>query len=118
VVPHDTLGTHDFRPLSYHVKALRLAALTGVDSGHMSTNPEMKKMEQLVDAIANLPDDWHGAGTVGRNVLSAIVRHAPALGTIQHVSRDGIGKERPCYSHIYRKATGCSPLTPVRVFPA
>ena len=32
VVPHDTLGTHDYRPLSYHVKALGFAALTRADS--------------------------------------------------------------------------------------
>ncbi len=32
VVPHDVLGTHDFRPLSYHVTALGFAALTRDDS--------------------------------------------------------------------------------------
>jgi glycosyltransferase involved in cell wall biosynthesis len=31
VVPHDTLGTHDYRPLSYHVKALDFAT-TSADS--------------------------------------------------------------------------------------
>jgi hypothetical protein len=31
VVAHDALGTHDYRPLSYHVKVLGFAALTKPD---------------------------------------------------------------------------------------
>jgi hypothetical protein len=32
-------------------------------------------IDQVLDKIARLPHDWHGAGTVQREVLEAIVRH-------------------------------------------
>jgi hypothetical protein len=58
------------------------------------------RMKQIVDSIANLPDDWHGAGTVGRNVLLAIVRHAEAIGTIQQSVETGSGKTTLLLSHL------------------
>ena len=60
----------------------------------------METMERLVDAIATLPDDWHGAGTVGRNVLSAIVRHTRALGTVHNSVETGSGKTTLLFSHL------------------
>ena len=34
----------------------------------------------LIDQIALLPPDWHGAGSVGVNILRAITRHADRMG--------------------------------------
>jgi glycosyltransferase involved in cell wall biosynthesis len=100
VVPHDMLGTHDYRPLSYHVEALGFAALTTPDSTPFETDERTARLQQLVESIANLPDDWHGAGTVGRNVLLAIVHHARALGVIQNSVETGSGKTTLLLSHL------------------
>ena len=69
----------------------------------MNMNQKRETTEQLVDAIANLPDDWHGAGTVGRNVLSAIVRRARELGTIQNSVETGSGKTTLLLSHLSKR---------------
>lgn len=53
----------------------------------------------LVDAIAQLPDDWHGAGTVSRNVLDAIVTHAGAR-PIDRSVETGSGKTTLLLSHL------------------
>ena len=50
--------------------------------------------------IAQLPDDWHGAGSVGRNVLSAILDHAEGMGPIQHSVETGSGKTTLLFSHL------------------
>ncbi len=55
---------------------------------------------ELVDRIANLPGDWHGAGSVTRNVLSAIVRHASPLGPLQHSVETGSGRTTLLLSHL------------------
>ncbi len=86
--------------VAYHVRALGRAVLTKTGYSAMDPNERVDPMEQLVDAIANLPDDWHGAGTVGRNVLSAIVRHAAALGVIENSVETGSGKTTLLLSHL------------------
>jgi hypothetical protein len=58
------------------------------------------KMQKILDSIANLPNDWHGAGSVDRNVLSAIVHHAEAIGTIHQSVETGSGKTTLLLSHL------------------
>ena len=55
---------------------------------------------ELVDAIASLPMDWHGAGTVGRNVLDAIVTHIGRRGPIERSVETGSGKTTLLLSHL------------------
>jgi hypothetical protein len=54
----------------------------------------------LVEEIAALPSDWHGAGSVSRNVLRAIASHAERMGTIQHSVETGSGKTTLLFSHL------------------
>lgn len=62
-------------------------------------------MQLIVDSIANLPNDWHGAGTVGRNVLLAIIHHAEAIGTIHESIETGSGKTTLLLSHLSKYHT-------------
>jgi len=55
---------------------------------------------EIIEKIAQLPDDWHGAGSVGRNVLSAIRNHADRVGTIHHSAETGSGKTTLLFSHL------------------
>jgi hypothetical protein len=54
----------------------------------------------LVDEIARLPSDWHGAGSVSANVLRAIASHADRMGAIQHSVETGSGKTTLLLSHL------------------
>lgn len=36
----------------------------------------------LIDDIAKLSPDWHGAGSLSPNALGAIARHGEAIGTM------------------------------------
>jgi hypothetical protein len=54
----------------------------------------------LVEKITRLPSDWHGAGSVGKNVLSAILSHAGRVGTIHHSVETGSGKTTLLFSHL------------------
>jgi hypothetical protein len=58
------------------------------------------QMQQIVDSIASLPGHWHGAGTVTREVLLAIIHHAGAIGTIHHSVETGSGKTTLLFSHL------------------
>lgn len=58
-------------------------------------------LEGLVDRIAALPQDWHGAGTVSRNVLDALVRHTAGR-PIAHSVETGSGKTTLLLSHLSR----------------
>jgi hypothetical protein len=63
------------------------------------------RIQRIIDAIAQLPDDWHGAGSVGRNVLLAIARHAESTGAIHHSVETGSGKTTLLLSHLSREHT-------------
>jgi hypothetical protein len=54
----------------------------------------------LVEEIARLPGDWHGAGSVSRNVLRAIASHAERTGTIHHSVETGSGRTTLLFSHL------------------
>jgi hypothetical protein len=54
----------------------------------------------VLDQIAGLPENWHGAGSVSVNVLRAIVRHASRIGPIHHSVETGSGKTTLLFSHL------------------
>ncbi len=58
------------------------------------------RLKDVVTAIAALPEDWHGAGSVTRNVLEAIMRHATAIGPIRRSAETGCGKTTLLLSHL------------------
>ena len=58
------------------------------------------ELDALIDRIGALPEDWHGAGTVGIGALRAIAAHAARLGTIEHSMETGAGKTSLLFSHL------------------
>jgi len=54
---------------------------------------------EVVDAIIRLPEDWHGAGSVSRGVIDALVRHSPPGGFRRSVET-GCGKTTLMLSHL------------------
>jgi Methyltransferase domain len=67
----------------------------------LAQRPEMKQEHrQLIDKIAALPDDWHGAGSVSREVLLAIGRHCESMGRIRHSAETGAGRTTLLFSHL------------------
>lgn len=56
--------------------------------------------QPLLDAIAALPEDWHGAGSVNRLVLDAIARHCGLLGPIRNSAETGAGRTTLLLSHL------------------
>lgn len=60
-------------------------------------NPQLR---QLVDQIAALPTDWHGAGSVSPAVLAAVARHCEALGRIRRSAETGSGRTTLLFSHL------------------
>lgn len=54
----------------------------------------------LVEDIAQLPGDWHGAGSVSKNVLRAIAGHAERMGTFHHSVETGSGKTTLLFSRL------------------
>jgi len=57
---------------------------------------------QLIDRIAALPQDWHGAGTVRREVLLAIGRHCDGIG-VKYSAETGVGRSTLLFSHLSDK---------------
>jgi len=59
----------------------------------------MSDLNQIVQSIADLPRDWHGAGTVSAAVLRAIVRHTEGM-KLAHSAETGTGKTSLLLSHL------------------
>ena len=59
-----------------------------------------KTISELIERIAELPEDWHGAGSVDGNVLCAIARHSETIGPIRHSVETGSGKTTLLFSHL------------------
>lgn len=55
---------------------------------------------QLIDKIAALPSDWHGAGSVNQEVLLAIARHCESMGRIRQSAETGAGRTTLLFSHL------------------
>jgi hypothetical protein len=58
------------------------------------------EVAELIDRIAELPSDWHGAGTMGRTSLTAIARHVERIGTLRQSVETGSGKSTLLFSHL------------------
>jgi len=63
------------------------------------------EIDELIDIITALPGDWHGQGTVGRNVLTAIAKHVNTAGGIQNSVETGSGKTTLLLSQISARHT-------------
>ncbi|MCC7486325.1 MAG: class I SAM-dependent methyltransferase [Burkholderiales bacterium] len=57
---------------------------------------------ELVNQINALGNDWHGAGSVNRQVLLAIARHCSAMGELRHTAETGAGRSTLLFSHLSR----------------
>jgi Methyltransferase domain len=49
-------------------------------------------IERLLDEVAALPPDWHGAGSTSRRTLGVLARFALELGKIEHSLETGTGR--------------------------
>jgi SAM-dependent methyltransferase len=81
----------------------RLRSETVGASGALSTTNTVRlqrAIADVVDQIADLPDDWHGAGTVSPRVLRAIAFHVERIGKIRHSMETGSGKTTLLFSHL------------------
>ena len=80
-----------------------------------------KTISEVIERIAELPADWHGAGSVDRNVLRAIARHAETIGPIRHSMETGSGNDAFVFTLIGRssciRAEGGKSITRVRESP-
>jgi hypothetical protein len=71
-------------------------------------------IESLIERIASLPPDWHGAGTMSGTVIKTMARHAEQVGQIYHSAETGSGKTTLLFSQVSRDHTvfalncGCS----------
>ncbi len=61
----------------------------------------MPNINEITEAIASLPDNWHKAGTVPTEVLWAILRHTEGL-DLAHSVETGTGKTTLLLSHLSR----------------
>ena len=59
-----------------------------------------RKLDEVRREIANLPADWHGAGSVGAPALDALHRHACAAGRLVRTVETGTGRTTLLLSHI------------------
>jgi hypothetical protein len=58
-----------------------------------------RELPDLIDRIASLGDDWHGAGSVSRNVLLAIARYGGERG-LRRSAETGVGRTTLLFSHL------------------
>jgi len=54
----------------------------------------------LIGRIAELPSNWHNAGSVPLKGLRAIARHAEQIGPITHSAETGCGRTTLLFSHL------------------
>jgi hypothetical protein len=73
------------------------ASTTNGDVGRILNSP---KMDRILDQIAALPRDWHGAGTVSDKMLSALAERCP--GAYEFTAETGTGRSTLLFSHLSR----------------
>lgn len=56
----------------------------------------------VLDAIIQLPENWHGSGSLSARVLSAVARHLPSL---TRSAETGTGKSTLLFSHLSQDHT-------------
>ncbi|MPZ46678.1 MAG: class I SAM-dependent methyltransferase [Betaproteobacteria bacterium] len=54
----------------------------------------------IIDQIVSLPNDWHQAGSVNRDVLLAIVRYSEECGGFRRTAETGVGRTTLLFSHL------------------
>jgi len=59
-----------------------------------------RNINEVIEKIAGLPANWHGAGTVDASGLRAIAKYAEAIGPIYHSVETGSGKTTLLFSHL------------------
>lgn len=59
----------------------------------------MSVIRKVLDGVARLPHDWHGAGSLGPDVLEAIADHASRR-RIRRTAETGTGKGTLVFSHL------------------
>ncbi len=64
----------------------------------------MRKLTDLLEDIGRLPSDWHGAGSLGPDVLQAIAAHAVRR-KVAHTAETGTGKSTLLFSHLSSQHT-------------
>jgi hypothetical protein len=62
-------------------------------------------IDSVLDAIAALPKDWHGAGSVSEATLRAIAARAGSAGPIERSVETGCGKTTLLLSHLSARHT-------------
>jgi hypothetical protein len=67
-------------------------------SGHVM-NPQELSIEQLLAEIGKLPHDWHTVGSVGQEMLRAVVKHVDGH-PLLHSMETGSGKTTLLFSHL------------------
>lgn len=77
---------------------------------------------RLVEEIDALPRDWHGAGSVRRNVLEALVNHCERIGRIRCSVETGAGRTTLVLSqlserHVVFSKDGGNSLSRARLSP-
>jgi hypothetical protein len=58
------------------------------------------EVANLINQIDALPADWHGAGSVGANVLRTIAQHTERIGAVRNSAETGSGKTTLLFSHL------------------
>ena len=61
-----------------------------------------EELRRLIERIGELPEDWHGAGSVSTTFLRALADHADTLGPIVNSVETGSGKSTLLFSHLSR----------------
>lgn len=64
-------------------------------------SPLASSIEQVLTEIGKLPQDWHAVGSVGQEMLQAIVKHVGGR-PIMHSMETGSGKTTLLFSHLSR----------------
>ena len=59
-----------------------------------------KDIWAVIEKIAQLPADWHRAGSVSAKALRAIARHAEHIGPVNNSVESGCGKTTLLFSHL------------------
>jgi hypothetical protein len=54
----------------------------------------------IIDQIASLPNDWHHAGSMNRDVLLAIARYSEQCGGFRRSAETGVGRTTLLFSHL------------------
>jgi hypothetical protein len=72
-----------------------------METGIVDAPASGQSIDHIITQIAQLPEDWHGAGTMSEDVLRAMARHCRR--GISRSVETGSGKTTLLFSHLSRK---------------